>query len=188
MRLTKSRLAFGFFVGVVAVGCGSESKDTSIAESLTACGFPACYVDLVSPCMPEGACVSQSTSTCGGSACPTALATPTGLITNSCYANDVKMLMSIDMSNPRASTTNTVVKKGSTVCYTMTRNSSASPTGNTPVTLTNAAGTAVATTVWDETAQAQIITCTGGSPVVVSSGCMNEHIGASACTRGTCLP
>jgi len=188
MRLTGLFLVF--WLCVVALGCGS--KDSNPLGALASCGFPACYLDLLGPCLPSGACVEQVTMTCGASACPTPPTTaPTAETMNVCYGNGVKMLMSFDMSNLPTTTINSTVKKGLTTCYTMT---SASYAQNTAAsTLMNPAGTTVATLVLDMTAQTETITCAGSSPVVVSLDCVKSYGGTStdtgsSCTKGICNP
>jgi len=198
MRRTRLALAFALALGVAALGCGGGSGSNNIADGgfasdagiFASCGYPACYLDLLLPCMPEGACVEQATTMCGVTACPTSSATaPTGTTNNMCFDNGVKMLVDIDMSNPLAVTATATVKKGSAVCLTTVVGPYSQSTVAPTATVKNAAGTTVATMVTDLTAQTETITCVGGSPVVVPMGCGGSSDGGtSSCTKGTCAP
>jgi len=191
MRLTRLFLVFGLCV--VAPGCGS--KDSNPLGALASCGFPACYLDLLGPCLPSGACVEQVTATCGASACPTPTTTmPTAEAINVCYGNGVKMIMAIDMSNPQVETSTSTVKKGSAVCFTTagTMDLNASAMSGTTI-VKNAAGTVVATMDLDMSTKTETITCAGASPVVVSLDCVKSYGGTSndtgnSCTKGICNP
>ncbi len=193
MRLTRIALAFGFVMGVAVLGCGggSGSKYTGFVGILASCGYPACYLDLLLPCNPDGACVEQTTVMCGVSACPTPpTTTPTAETINGCFANGVKFLEEIDMSNLPTMTMTSTWKKDSTVCCTITGSNSTAATTST-FTVKNAAGTTVATVVADIPARTETITCAGASPVVVSMACLNPDGGTSSgsgnsCTKGTC--
>ena len=182
MRPTRLALAFGFVLGVAFLGCGDGSGSNTMAGILASCGVPACYLDLLLPCMPEGACVQQTTTMCGATACATpSTTTPTGVTSNMCFDNGVKMLMNMDMSNPLATTATTTMKKGSAVCGTIVVGPYSKDTG--PPTAT------VATVVTDLTAQTETITCVGSGPVVVSMGCGGRSDGGtSSCTKGICAP
>jgi hypothetical protein len=205
MRRTRLALAFAFVLGVAALGCGGGSGSNNIADGglagdtgifasdagiFASCGYPACYLDLLLPCMPEGACVEQTTTMCGATACPTSsTTTPTGMTTSVCFDNGVKMLVDIDMSNPLAVTANGTLKKGSAVCYTTVVGPYSQSTVAPTATVKNAAGTTVATVVTDLTAGTETITCVGGSPVVVPMGCGGRPDGGtSSCTKGICAP
>jgi hypothetical protein len=184
-------LAFGFVLGVAGLGCGDGSgSNTSEAGIFASCGYPACYLDLLLPCMPEGACVEQATTMCGATACPTSsTTTPTGVTTSVCFDNGVKMLVDIDMSNPLAVTANGTLKKGSVVCYTTAVGPYSQGTVAPTATVKNGAGTTVATMVTDLTAGTETITCVGNSPVVVPMGCGGKlDGGTSICTEGICAP
>jgi hypothetical protein len=191
MRTTRPALAFGFVLGVAGLGCGDGSgSNTSEAGIFASCGYPACYLDLLLPCMPEGACVEQATTMCGATACPTSsTTTPTGVTTSVCFDNGVKMLVDIDMSNPLAVTANGTLKKGSVVCYTTAVGPYSQGTVAPTATVKNGAGTTVATMVTDLTAGTETITCVGNSPVVVPMGCGGKlDGGTSICTEGICAP
>jgi hypothetical protein len=190
MRPTRLALAFGFVLGVAFLGCGDGSGSNTMAGILASCGVPACYLDLLLPCMPEGACVQQTTTMCGATACATpSTTTPTGVTSNMCFDNGVKMLMNMDMSNPLATTATTTMKKGSAVCGTIVVGPYSKDTGPPTATVKNAAGTTVATVVTDLTAQTETITCVGSAPVVVSMGCGGRSDGGtSSCTKGICAP
>jgi hypothetical protein len=165
-------LAFAFVLGVAAFGCGGGSGSNTMAGILASCGVPACYLELLLSCIPEGACVEQATTTCGATACATPPATtPTGATNNICFDNGVKMLMVIDMSNPLGTTATATTKKGSAVCLTTVVGPYSQGTVAPTATVKNAAGTTVATVVTDLTAQTETITCVGSSPVVVPMGC-----------------
>jgi hypothetical protein len=198
-------LAFAFVLGAAALGCGGGSGSNNIADGglagdtgifasdagiFASCGYPACYLDLLLPCMPEGACVEQATTMCGAAACATpSTTTPTGMTTSVCFDNGVKMLVDIDMSNPLAVTATGTLKKGSAVCYTTVVGPYSQGTVAPTATVKNAAGTTVATLVTDLTAQTETITCVGSSPVVVPMGCGGRPDGGtSSCTTGTCAP
>jgi hypothetical protein len=186
MRLTRLALVLGFVMGAAALGCsgGSGSKYTGFVGILASCGYPACYLDLISPCAPDGACVDQTTETCGASAC----STPTTVTTNLCFDNGAKEQVEIDRSDPSTFTMTSTWKKDSTVCCTITGTYSTAATTST-FAVKNAAGTTVATVVDDMTAQTVTITCAGGSPVVVAMACLNPDGGTlSACTTGICAP
>ena len=205
MRLTRIALALGFVTVAAGLGCGgggggvrlsgdgsadSGSKYTGFAGILASCGYPACYLDLLLPCLPEGACVEQTTATCGASACPTPPTTmPTSETIGICYGNGVKILEEIDMSNLQAMAVTATWKKGSTVCLTTA--GLASSNGVSTTTVKNAAGTTVATAEGDMTARTETITCVGASPVVVSMDCLMPDGGTSSgsgnsCTKGIC--
>jgi hypothetical protein len=181
-------------MGVAALGCGggSGSKYTGVAGILASCGVPACYLDLVLACMPDGACVRQTTTMCGASVCPTpSTTTPTAVMSNMCFDNGVKILMEMDTSNPLATTATDTVKKGSAVCFTTVSGPVSSDSRAVPVTVKNAAGTTVATVVVDMTARTETITCVGGSSVVVSMDCGSSGGGTpndagSSCPPGIC--
>jgi hypothetical protein len=178
-------LIFCFVMGVVAHGCGgsSGSKYTGAAAAFAACGWPACYLDLIAPCLPDGACVAQTTEMCGASACPTTpTTTSTGEKITVCFENGAKTLIDFDTSNPAGDTVTETDKIGSTMCLT------SSEVVTYPIltsTEKNAAGTTVATVVQDETAQTLTITCEGGSPTVVPLYC-GARYDTGSCKPGIC--
>jgi len=110
---------------------------------------------------------------------------------NICYGNGVKALTTIDMRNPTAMVAVTTVKKNGKVCYSYEMPySSATGTAVTMI-LKNGSGATVGTYVINPTARTATITCTGGSPVVVSLDCVSSSSSGTdcpPCTTGTCTP
>lgn len=134
------------------------------------CAFPSCLQSIETTCAPSGACVEQQDGT--GS-------------TNRCWANGVKEISAVDIATLSATIT---LKKGSTVCAVFASDASQAAAG--VFTIKNGSGQAIGTGTTDANGNT-VITCTGGTPVTLSSDC---EIGASSasspssCTAGTCTP
>jgi hypothetical protein len=107
-----------------------------------------------------------------------------------CYGNGVTVSTTADMTNPTSMTSVQVYKKNGTVCYSVEMPLSAAGPNSVTMVIKNPAGATVATEVFDQTARTVTITCTGGSPVVVSLDCMTSSStdGGTPCTTGTCAP
>jgi hypothetical protein len=167
--------------GATAVDTASpgDAPLTTDGTSAGTCDYPQCYIDLVKPCAPEGACIQQ-----------TSIST-SGVSSNLCYANGVKVLTTTDLSIITAPTTVVTVKNAGGLCYTMEAPYSLTSTTVT-YTMKNAAGVTVATLAADPLTNTTTITCVGGTPVVVSSDCdepgADAGSGGATCTEGTCVP
>jgi hypothetical protein len=143
------------------------------------CNYPQCYVDLVKNCVPQGACVLQTTTGTTSSS------------TNICYDNGVKTINATDFSNPAAMTMTITTKNGSAVCYSMVAPLTLGSTTGATFTLKDGSGTTVGTLTSDLQANTTTITCVGAAPVVVPYNCDSTHTDAgsgAACTTGTCAP
>jgi hypothetical protein len=107
-----------------------------------------------------------------------------------CYYNGVTVTTTVDMTNPVSQTSIQVYKKNGAVCYSVEMPLSAATGNSVTMVIKNPAGDTVATEVFNQTAWTVTITCTGGSPVVVSLDCMTSSSadGGTPCTPGTCTP
>ena len=84
----------------------------------------------------------------------------------------------------------TTVKKNGTECYSFETQYSESTATLLPMVLKNSTGTTVADYVPDSSDGTATITCSGGSPVVVSLDCGSSLPDGStvSCTTVTCTP
>jgi len=144
-----------------------------------ACNMPTCMAAVAQDCVPSGTCVTQT---------DTATAT-----TSTCYTNGVKTVQQT------GATGITVTAKNTTgVCYSMAIDLAsiiaAAAGGAINVPVKNGAGAVIATLSVDSASQQTSVTCPGGQPVLLNSGCtgavsINTSGGASSnCTAGTCAP
>lgn len=148
-------------------GAGGASGNPSCPQT----AIPSCLQPLVG-CAPAGTCTQQRT----GSAASGTF----GL--NACYSNGVKSIgtETIDIAT-QTGTFNVAVSKGGTLCYTET----ADATADSPViSIKNPAGTTVATFTASADGTGTMVTCTGGTPVVLPDGC--EFSGVMDMTTGDC--
>jgi hypothetical protein len=125
---------------------------------------------------------------CGATPCPQPLGSPpTSIIADRCYGNGVTAAEVTDTASTNMVTT---VKKNGTVCYSFETQYSAASFTSLPMVLKNPAGIKVADYVLNSTDGTAIITCPGGSPVVVSLDCGSVLPDGSTveCTTGTCTP
>lgn len=188
-----------------STGTGGTATKTTTATSATAtatstgtggtgaCNVPLCYKDLVSSCVPNGACVEQRGYMCGATVCPeplTGVPMPTSMFNYMCYANGVTVSTTADMTNPTPQTSIQTYRKNGTVCYSVEMPLSLATANSVTMLIKTPAGATVATEVFNQTARTVTITCAGGSPVVVSLDCMTSSSadGGTPCTTGTCAP
>ena len=170
-----------------STACAVFRQSTAATVS---CNYPACYANLISGCIRQGACVAQDGYLCADQQpCPEPVTTvpPTAIATTSnlCYANGVKILSStssVDSAYPIS----VVVRKNGTLCYTYKVTSSAGVRE-----YRNSAGAIVATYTPNASRDSTVtITCTDdGSSAVVSLNCdVDADAGTTdQCTRnGVC--
>jgi hypothetical protein len=187
-----SRLAvFVALAGFVAVGCRDDEGDRTNTQvdagggagSLGSAGMggsagslgtagtggsaggarcPQCLVDLMSSCMPSGACVNQTT-----------LGPPA--TSNVCWANNVKVVATTSQTLP-PHPTETWKKPDGSICYVVESTSTAG--GSSAITYKNAGGTVVATGI------AGRIVCADGNEVGNPDNCYD----GPDCTQGVCMP
>lgn len=167
--------------GHVSSGGGNPGTGTGGMGGATACpqtAVPSCLQPLLG-CVPSGTCVEQSTGSIAA-----------GMFTNNrCYSNGVKEagVDTYDATTQMSSITITV-SKGGTVCWSET----ASGTGTTTdpvITIKNGAGSAVATLTKTADGTGTMVTCTGGTAVVLPDGCDFSGVmdmTTGDCTTGTC--
>lgn len=163
-------------MGADGNGCGGggDSNNTDGGETPDGC-FPQCFLDLMAPCTPVGAC-AQSTSSSGTSA-----------QVNACYANGVKAATQTNFSGTSFTSHLTYYKADGSVCFTGDGATDAS--GNT-TTYKNAAGQTVLT-VQAPVGGTGVMTYTcGGKTYQVdpsSAACQGHGDGGSGgCTDGAC--
>jgi hypothetical protein len=128
---------------------------------------------------------------CGATVCAQPLAAvPTRMFNYMCYGNGVTVSTTVDMTNPTSQTSIQTYKKNGTVCYSVEMPLSVATANSVTMVIKNPAGATVATYVVNQTARTVTITCTGGSPSVVSLDCMTSSSadGGTPCTTGTCAP
>jgi len=174
--------------GGTAIGGATLTGGATATGGAGSCNYPACYSQLVSGCTLVGTCVEQRVAMCGDSPCPQPLGSPpTSIIADRCYASGVTAAEVTDTTSTDMVTT---VKKSGTECYSFETQYSASTATTLPMVLKNSAGTAIATYVIDSNDGTATITCSGGSPVVVSLDCGSPLPDGSTveCTTGTCTP
>jgi len=173
-------------------GTGGTGTATSTGTGGTgACSVPLCYNDLVANCAPDGACVEQKGFMCGPTVCPEPITSaPTSMFNYSCYGNGVTVSTTADTTTLKPQTSIQIYKKKGTVCYSIEMPLSSATAGGVTMLIKNPAGATVATYVVNQTARTVTITCTGGSPVVVSLDCMTSSSadGGTPCTTGACTP
>lgn len=155
-----------------AVGGASGAGGTTGGGVPAGCNAPPCLADLMNSCVPSGACVEQTSAS--------------GMGSNICYANGVKMLTSFDLSTFAISVT---AKKGSTTCWSMAANAT-----STAMPVKNGSGATVATLTTDDAGNS-VVTCTGGTAVTLNADCDGTGLSANGdtgsgdnCTTGTCNP
>jgi hypothetical protein len=157
----------------------SGTAGTTGTGGTGACSLPSCYTALISTCIPGGTCVEQM----GFTTSP-----PISTTTNLCYGNGVKVLTSTVMTGTTPGTPVTTVTNGGTLCYSYEMPLSQAGENSATMVFKNAAGAIVATNATNGVARTVTITCTGGSPVVVSLDCFPSTDGGTPCTQGTCGP
>ena len=200
---TKTATATSATTTATGTGTGGTATKTTTAISATAtgtgtgtggtgaCNVPLCLNDLVSSCIPDGACVQQLGYMCGAVVCPQPLtAVPTSMFNYMCFDNGVTVSTTVDMTNPASQTSVQTCRKNGTVCYSVEMPLSLATGTSMTEIVKNPAGATVATEVFDQTARTVTITCTGGSPAVVSLDCFtsSSRDGGTPCTTGTCSP
>lgn len=177
--------ATGTGTGATGTGTGTGTGGTG------ACNFPSCFNDLVAGCNPGGTCIEQSGYMCGTTVCPQPpTSVPTSMFTYLCYSNGVTVATTVDMTNPASMISIETYKKNGTVCYSVEMPVSAANPNSIAEIVKDPSGTTVATYVINQTARTVTITCTGGSPSVVSLDCLtsSSRDGGTPCTTGTCTP
>jgi hypothetical protein len=125
---------------------------------------------------------------CGAAPCPQPLGQPpTSIIANQCYPNGIT---AVEVTDTASTNTVTTVKKNGTVCYSYETQYSEAILTSFPMVLKDPAGTAVVTSVIDNSSGTAAVTCTGGSAVVMSLDCLSATPagGTSTCTTDTCAP
>jgi len=154
--------------GTAGAAGGLSTGGTAGGGASGSCNLPSCLSSMSSDCQPSGACVEQ-TDAAGN--------------TNTCYANGVKTISSLDMTTFAISVT---LKNASKTCLTMSGPITA--TGAT-LTIKDGSGKAVGTLAADSAGNTTV-TCTGGQPVALDSNCdLGTSNGASSsCTTGACTP
>jgi hypothetical protein len=162
---------------------------TTATSGTASCNYPACYANPVSGCIPVGDCVEQRVAMCGATACPQPLGIlPSSIIANRCYGNGIT---AVEVTDTASTDMVTTVSKNGTVCYAYETQYSAASLTSLPMVLKNPAGTTVATYEIDSADGTATVTCSGGSPVVVSLDCGSSLVDSSTvlpCTQGTCAP
>jgi hypothetical protein len=176
----------GGMTGAGGAGGGTSSGGTTASTGGTgggtgtgACSLPSCLKNLGSSCAPSGNCTVQHNIDTGDA--------------NFCYANGVKKLTVLNISD--YSTALTVTKSGST-CFTTayTGNDFFNSAGD--LTAKDTSGATVATLTMDpDTSTLFIVTCPGASPVTLDLSCntiwpvagLTDQSNGS-CTEGTCTP
>ncbi len=159
--------------GVLGGGSGGSTGSSTFIPA--GCNVPSCFANLITSCAPSGSCVTQVDANTS--------------LTNTCYANGVKEIESLDLSTLSFSIS---FKKGSSVCWSMAGDASSASTG--AYALKDGSGNTVAT-ISADAQNNTVITCTGQSPVTLSAACdtssaTNPAGGTStgSCTQGTCTP
>jgi hypothetical protein len=117
------------------------------------------------------------------------------MTSNVCYSNGVKSLTTVDLTNPTSASSVTTVTKNGTTCYSYETPFSVGSSNSATMTYKDAAGATVVTVAINGTTKTETITCTGGSPVVVSLDACGSSTdagssadGGAGCTTGTCAP
>jgi hypothetical protein len=143
-----------------------------------ACVLPACLSDVVSTCVPQGACTDDP----GGSA---------GTSTT-CWDNGVAMKVEVDTTTFAAKITYT--KPGGGVCWWY-ETPPAAPGGlpaQLMVTYRDGADRPFATLTYDTRTARASITCPGQAPVTLAGACVAGMMSGSGppaaeeCRKGTC--
>jgi hypothetical protein len=168
--------------GAIGGAGGTTTAGTGGAGGSANCGdIPSCFVTLISGCEPSGTCVEADTNT--------VTATTVTTTSNVCYANGVKAMTmtTADLTTDQGSGTIRYLKSNGATCFnaTITTDSADNPV----ITFMNAAGTTVGTETTDAAGD-EILTCTGGQPVIVNdTGNCDMPSGMTTsgdCTQGTC--
>lgn len=136
------------------------------AASTETCNIPACLANIMAGCMPSGNC-TQATDASG--------------VTNKCYDNGVKTGTSITIATMGFTMT---AKNATSTCYSVEGTISA-------LTFKDGSGTVVGTGSADMGTGTVTVTCTGGQPVALNSGCDSvtsalNPLGGTTCTAGSC--
>jgi len=165
--------------GTSSGGTTASTGGTGGSAGTSSCVLPSCLKNLGTSCAPSGNCTVQHNSDTGDA--------------NWCYANGVKKLTVLNISD--YSTALTMTKSGST-CFTTayTGNDFFNSAGD--LIAKDASGATIATLTMDpDTSTLYIVTCPGGSPVTLDISCnaswpvsgLTDQTNGS-CTEGTCTP
>lgn len=129
------------------------------------CNMPACLAGLMSNCMPAGSCTAEMGA---------------GFAYNLCFSNGVNMI--IDLAS------GAVAKKDNAICWSTILAASGA------MAVKDSTGVTLGTVTQDKDGNT-VVTCTGGSPVILTSACDATGIGqvtslgaASNCGQGACTP
>ena len=157
-----------------AVRSDGSASDSGNGNSNGGC-LPDCLANLLESCPPGGTCTLQSTVTTN----------PSGVISNVCYSNGVKMSSILNSTLIRTTTT-----RNGAVCYSAeTPITTGSSTTNT-TTYKNGTGTVVATVTIDRNHPTNWQVSCGGTSFEVDYGspaCRpNTDAGTNTCFMGSC--
>jgi hypothetical protein len=171
---------------LAAGGATSDSGVSTSGDGATlACAYPSCIATLVEDCIPEGACISQSAYYCGTGVCSQPFTSPpTSMIVNACYANGVRLILTLDPSSSSPSTTSvaTYKRRDGSVCYTLGK----AGDGSTATVIQDATGAIAATLTTDASDSSNIaITCSDGTSAVLPAACLQPR-SSGACAAGEC--
>lgn len=158
-----------------ATSTATTSPTTTATSTVTntstgTCNYPSCLTGVMTTCVPSGSCVQQTDTVT--------------YATNTCYANGVKQITSLNAVTGSAVVT---VKNGSATCYSMEIGGITATATNYTLTVKNSSGQIIATGTVDG-AGSTTIACTGGQPVTIDSNCdpTGSSSSTTTCTTGTC--
>jgi hypothetical protein len=157
----------GAGAGGAANGTGGSSGQGG-NQSVGSCNI-ACLNDVVSQCVPSGACTTSQTGE------------------GACYANGVKIDTTAVAGTTTPSTTTTVTRPDGNVCYSIDQ---VVQPGSVTLTYKDAAGATIATGTAATETSAVTITCNGMTFALTGSGCPGASGQTDSsnpgCSAGTC--
>ena len=164
--------ATGGQLGSVGGSTGTGGAGGSGTTSCPNTAVPSC-LQAFQGCLPAGTCVMQTTGSVQS----------LSLGSNSCYSNGVKTVITETVTATGEVTVTSTVSKNGTVCFSeVVSGTAADP--NPVISVKNGAGTTVATVTNSADGNSSVVTCTGGTPVVLPDGC--DFSGVMDMTTGDC--
>jgi hypothetical protein len=155
---------------------GAGGSGSGGAPGSSQCRVPSCFLDVISTCVPQGACKMRSSAT--------------GLTT--CYQNGVKEIVGVDLATKSSSYT--VTRPDGTTCwtYSLPYSSTGALPDKVEITYKDGAGVAFATLSYDRKTGAIDLACPGGPPQSLLGACAGVMMGgdpggtADQCEEGVC--
>jgi hypothetical protein len=155
---------------------GSFGSGGQPGSGTDACNLPRCFLDVISACIPQGTCKTQSMSTSS----------------TTCWSNGVKQVASVDF-NSMSSTVKYTKPDGSTCWYYEMPYTGAGVPDKITVSYKDGSGRVFSTLTYDGTTGQVAVACPGGQPQPLNALCLATMMSGSGmaadpeeCPAGTC--